>query len=187
MKGIVELLVRARIRSPSDGPYGANSSARRGVRAVLGGKRLGWLGEIADDIRQSRSARSGDGRRTRPDRPGSLANFWPPYDPIPEYPAIERDLNFVLDEAVSWQELLEETVRTAAGPLLESVAFASQYRGQQIPACKKSYVAQLVSEPTMTLTGEDVNAVQQKVSAACHEKLKATLHSLLRPPSASCC
>ena len=58
-----------------------------------------------------------------------IADFAPANKPLPEFPAIERDLNFILDDAVTWQEL-EGVARSAAGPLLESIAFESQYRGQ---------------------------------------------------------
>ena len=61
------------------------------------------------------------------------------------------------------------------GPLLESVAFASQYRGQQIPANKKSYVLRLhYRAPDRTLTTEEIDAAQSAIVAACREKLAAT-------------
>src|SRR5262249_58147346 len=72
----------------------------------------------------------------------SIAEFGARYGRICEFPAMGRDLSFVMDESVTWQEL-EEMVRGAAGPLLESVEFADQYRGQQIPANKKSYLLRL--------------------------------------------
>ena len=93
----------------------------------------------------------------------------------PNIRGAEGDLNFVLDEAVPWQEL-EEVVRTAAGPLLESVSFASQYRGQQIPANNKSYVLHLsYRAPDRTLTTEEIDAAQKAVITACSEKLAAAL------------
>lgn len=179
VKGIVELLVKRTNRQavlvarPVDRP---EFLAGRGCELLVDGRRLGWLGEIADDV------------RTRLDLHDPvtaaeidlsvlerIANFFPPYAPIPEYPAVERDLNFVLDEAVSWQEL-EEIVRGAAGPLLESVAFASQYRGQQIPASKKSYVLRLhYRAADRTLTTEEVDVSQKTVVEACHQKLAAAL------------
>lgn len=179
MKGIVELLVTRTNRDASVTARPANRPEfipGRGCELLLGGKRLGWLGEIADDVRQQldlhdpvTAAEIDLGVLTE------IASFHLPYVPVPEYPAIERDLNFVLEEAVSWHEL-EEVVRSSAGPLLESVAFASQYRGQQIPANKKSYVLRLhYRAGDRTLTTEEVDAAQKAVVAACGEKLAAAL------------
>src|SRR5262249_31937460 len=103
----------------------------------------------------------------------AIAEFSPLYEPIREFPGIDRDLNFVLEESVTWQEL-EAVVRSAAGPLLESLDFASQYPGQQIAENKKSYVLRLsYRAPDRTLTADEVDAFQNAVVAACREKLGA--------------
>ena len=98
----------------------------------------------------------------------------PQFTPLPQYPAMERDLNFVLDETVTWQQL-EQTVRTSAGPLLDAVSFVDQYRGKQIPAGKKSYVLSIAyRSPERTLTSEEVDDAQQSVVTVCERELGAT-------------
>jgi phenylalanyl-tRNA synthetase beta chain len=179
MKGIVELLVE---RTNRGAAVAARACDRpefrpgRGCELLVNGKRLGWLGEIADEVRQSLELHD-------PVTAAEIdlavleevADFFPPYNPVPEYQGMERDLNFVLDEAVAWQEL-EEVVRGAAGPLLESVSFASQYRGPQIPPDKKSYLLHLYYRSSeRTLTTEEVDASQNAVVAACNTKLAAAL------------
>lgn len=105
----------------------------------------------------------------------TVANLSPVFTPFPEHPLMERDLNFLLDEQISWQEL-EDVVRGSAGKLLEKVAFVSQYRGQQIAADKKSYVVRLqYRAPDRTLTTEEVDAAQKAVVGACESKLGAAL------------
>jgi phenylalanyl-tRNA synthetase beta chain len=148
----------------------------RGCELLVNRKRLGWLGELAEDVRQALelhdpvTAAEIDLAVLE-----EIADFFPQYEPVPEYQGMERDLNFVLDEAVAWQEL-EEVVRGAAGPLLESVSFASQYRGQQIPPNKKSYLLHLhFRSSERTLTTEEVDASQNAVVAACSAKLAAAL------------
>jgi phenylalanyl-tRNA synthetase beta chain len=95
--------------------------------------------------------------------------------PLPAHPAVARDLNFVLDEAVSWQKL-ETVVRRAAQPLLRRVAFVDQYRGKQLPAGKKSYVLKLEYQSLeRTLSGDEVDAAQQAVIGACRAELGAEL------------
>jgi len=179
MKGIVERLVERTNREAAVVARPVNRPEfipGRGCELLVGGKRLGWLGEIADGVREQLDL-------SDPVTAAEIdlavleenANFFPPYQPVPEYPAIERDLNFVLDEAIAWQEL-EEVVRIAAGPLLESVHFASQYRGQQIPADKKSYVVRLrYRAPDRTLHTEEVDGAEKAIVALCSEKLSAAL------------
>ncbi|HMC10692.1 MAG TPA: phenylalanine--tRNA ligase subunit beta [Pirellulaceae bacterium] len=179
MKGIVEMLVARTNREANVAARPCNRpefAAGRGCELLVNGKRLGWLGEIADDIRQKLDLQD-------PVAAAELdltvleeiAIFFPPYSPFPEFMGMHPSLNFVMDEAVSWQEL-EDVVRQSAGPLLESVKFESQYRGQQIPANKKSYVLKLgFRAADRTLTGEEVEAAVKIIVSACHEKLSATL------------
>jgi phenylalanyl-tRNA synthetase beta chain len=177
LKGVVEQLLDAinhqvrLVAIPAEGPW---FQPGRGAELQVHGQRLGWLGEISHEVRTALSLHD----------PASffeidlavlepLVQLSPPYTPVPEYPSINRDINFVLDEAVSYTEL-SDVIRTSAGSLLEEVAFASQYRGPQIPADKKSYVVRLhYRAPDRTLTSEEVDAIQGKVIADCAAKLAA--------------
>jgi phenylalanyl-tRNA synthetase beta chain len=177
LKGVIEQLLDAinhqvRLTAvPAEGPW---FQPGRGAELQVHGQRLGWLGEISHEVRTALSLHD----------PASffeidlavlepLVQLSPPYTPVPEYPSINRDINFVLDEAVSYTEL-SDVIRTSAGSLLEEVAFASQYRGPQIPADKKSYVVRLhYRAPDRTLTSEEVDAIQGRVIADCAAKLAA--------------
>jgi phenylalanyl-tRNA synthetase beta chain len=181
LKGVVESVVDA-------ASHAARLSVRpatvagftegRGCELLLNGKRLGWLGEIHDDLRKEFDLHdSVTAAELDLSVLETVADFEPKYHPIPEYPAMDRDLNFVLDESVSWHEL-ENVVRDAAGALLESVAFGSQYRGPQIPPDKKSYVAHLkYRSADRTLTADEVDAAQARVIAACQTRLQAQLRA----------
>ena len=177
LKGVVEQLLDAinhqvRLTAiPAEGPW---FQPGRGAELQVNGQRLGWLGEISHEVRTVLSLHDSasffeiDLAVLEP-----LVQLSPPYTPVPEYPAINRDINFVLDESVSYTEL-SEVIRTSAGTLLEEVAFSSQYRGPQIPADKKSYVVRLhYRAPDRTLTSEEVDAIQGKVIADCASKLAA--------------
>ena len=107
----------------------------------------------------------------------SNADLIPLFRPIPQFQGSTRDLNLVLDDHVTW-EFLEQTVRGAAGPLLESVRFGGQYKGKQIPDGKKSYLVTLVYRSShRTLTGEEIERAQQSVVAACLNQVGATLRT----------
>jgi phenylalanyl-tRNA synthetase beta chain len=148
----------------------------RGCEVWLNGRRWGFAGELADAVRQKLDLHDpASAAELDLGLLESVADLSPKFQPIPTYPAIERDLNFVLDEAVTWSELAA-AIRIAAGPLLESVVYASQYRGPQIPANKKSYVARLnYRAPDRTLTADEVEGFQKQVVSACGEQLGATL------------
>lgn len=97
------------------------------------------------------------------------------FQELPRFPAIERDLNFLLDEHITWEDL-EGVVRDNAGPLLDSVSFGGQYRGEQIPADKKSYVVTIgYRSDQRTLTNEEIEDAQAQVVAACQADLGISL------------
>ena len=181
VKGIVEELA-ARL-NPSAQVIARPSSiaqftAGRGAEVLLNGRFWGWLGEldrsVADqlDLRDAVTIAELDLSVLE-----SVADLVPKFQPLPSYQSSSRDLNFVLDDPVTWNEL-SVVVRGAAGPLLESIGFGGQYRGKQIPEGKKSYLVTLMyRSPERTLTSDEVEAAQQSVIAACQSQLGATLRA----------
>jgi len=179
LKGVIEELARRINRAatvttrPSDVSQFAEG---RGAEVLLDGRPWGWLGEldasIAEDLklRDSTTVAELDFSVLE-----TISDLNPQFEPLPQFPIVTRDLNFVLDEAVTWQQL-EETVRAAAGDLLDSVSFGGQYRGKQIPADKKSYVITVgYRSPERTLTAEEVELAQKSVIEACEKQHGATL------------
>ena len=142
----------------------------------LNGTLWGWLGELnrtvtdALDLKEAVTIAELDVSLL--ERNAELVSE---FKPLAQFPAIDRDLNFVLAEEVTWEKL-ESIVSGAAGPLLAHIGFGGQYRGKQIDADKKSYVVTLsYRSPDRTLTADEVEACQQAVIAACGEKLGARL------------
>jgi phenylalanyl-tRNA synthetase beta chain len=94
------------------------------------------------------------------------ANLRPTFRPLPQFPAMERDLALVVDEAVTWEQIAA-AVASAQVAELESTAPLSVYRGKQIPAGKKSVALSLVlRSPSGTLTGDQADAMTAKILAA---------------------
>ena len=145
---------------------------------LLGDERLGWLGELDRAVTDRLDLR--DAATVAELHLAALegiAELTPAAAALPQYPAIERDLNFVLDDSVTWEQLAA-VAREAAGPLLESISFGGQYRGKQIPAGKKSYVVTFsYRSPERTLTSDEVDASQKAIIAACRERMGAALRS----------
>lgn len=178
-KGVVETLAK-RINPqsvvtlrPSNQPQFVPG---RGAEVLLNSQPLGWLGELSRDVTDKLNLRdSVIAAELDLATLEAAPNLVPTFAELPRFPSISRDLNFVLDEFVTWDTLVE-VVRSSAGSSLDAVSFSSQYRGQQIPADKKSYVLTVAFRaPDRTLTSEEVDAAVKSVIEACSAKLGATL------------
>ncbi|MCA9027927.1 MAG: phenylalanine--tRNA ligase subunit beta [Planctomycetaceae bacterium] len=149
-------------------------AAGRGAEVYLNGQPWGWLGELDRSVTDQLDLRDAVTACELDMAPLiDVLERTPQYVPLPQYPSMHRDLNFLLDDKVSWQEL-ERIVQISAGPLLERVSFVDQYRGKQIPVGKKSYVLSIAYRSLdRTLTSEEVDTAQKTVVAACEQQLGA--------------
>lgn len=96
------------------------------------------------------------------------------YEPIPLYPAVKRDVSFVLEARISYADMVK-TLR-GADSLLASVEIFDTYIGRGVPEGKKSVAFHLEYRlPVRTLTSEEVDAVHERVLAALRDKLDATI------------
>jgi phenylalanyl-tRNA synthetase beta chain len=159
-----------------DGAHHALFSAGKGAELALNGQHWGYLGPISDALADRfKLAASCTVAELRLDVLESASQLVAQYEPLTAFPAVERELNLVIDEAVTWQELAD-IVRAAAGKHLEDLQFLHLYRGAQVPSAKKSLHFRIVYRaPDRTLTSEEVEAFQQAVLSACQNKLDATL------------
>jgi len=99
------------------------------------------------------------------------------YEPLPQFPAIVRDLAIVLDEAVTWAEI-EKAVAAAATDHLESIEPIDVYRGRQVPAGRKSVAIRLtLRSADGTLTHEQADAAQGQILAAIGSAVGGTLRT----------
>lgn len=87
------------------------------------------------------------------------------YQPLPKYPAVTRDLAFVLDQDILLADL-EAEIKVMAGPLLEKLELFDIYQGKGIDPGKKSAAFALsFRSADRTLTDSDVNPVIEKILA----------------------
>lgn len=149
-------------------------TAGRGAELALGGEPLGWLGELDRSVTDTIDLQSAvTVFELSLDVLVAHAQLIPRVAEVPQFPPMTRDINFVLDEAVAWDDL-SNTAREAAGPLLESIRFVEQYRGKGIDPGKKSYVFSLVYRAAdRTLESDEVDAAQAKVVHTCVSKFDA--------------
>lgn len=105
-----------------------------------------------------------------------LAELVPQQKVVSMFPSVERDLNFVMDESVRWNEL-ESVVRSAAGQKLKSVQYRETYRDAKKDGQdrKRVLLSVQLQRADGTLSGTDADAMIQSVIGACQKTLGAEL------------
>jgi len=181
VRGVLEaifdaLRLKGRVRFVATDRY-ADLEAGAAAEILLDDQPLGMIGRLAKP-----AARAFD-----LDEPPTVAELLlarlveaaalePVFQALPQFPAITRDLAIVVAEAVTWAQVAE-AVAAANAKDIESLAPVSVYRGNPIPAGKKSVALRLVlRSKTETLTHEEADAMQ----AAVLESLKSSLAAELR-------
>ena len=97
--------------------------------------------------------------------------------PQSAYPAVTRDLNLVVDEAIRWADLAA-TVREHGGPCFESLEYRDTYRDPERLGDKKSLLLTIALRSTEgTLTSQQADEVRDRIVAACRRTHGAELRT----------
>jgi phenylalanyl-tRNA synthetase beta chain len=107
-----------------------------------------------------------------------LARLIPQSADLSPYPAVERDFNLVVDEAVSWGAI-ERTLRASAGVMLEQVTYLDTYRdADRLGHGKKSLLFSVVLRGReSTLTSAEADRVRDDVVDRCQKEHGAKLRA----------
>jgi len=91
------------------------------------------------------------------------------FHPLPKFPAVYRDLSFMVDESLEAEKVVE-AIRALKDPYLDEVSLFDVYRGAPISPGKKgvSYRIRYQAEDR-TLTDEEVNQYNERVMARLKE------------------
>lgn len=97
------------------------------------------------------------------------------YQPLPKFPASTRDIAVLCDDAIPVVSL-EKAIRNAVGAILEQVTLFDVYKGNQIPAGKKSVAYSMsLRAADRTLTDEECDRAMKKAITALENEFHATL------------
>jgi phenylalanyl-tRNA synthetase beta chain len=97
------------------------------------------------------------------------------FEPLPQFPAIRRDIAMLVSEAITHAKVLE-VVEQAKVANLESVDLFDVFRGQHLPDGQKSMAyAFTYRHVERTLTDAEVNAAHEKLAEQLREKLATTI------------
>ncbi len=149
--------------------------APQAAQLRLGGELLGYVGQVSEAGRKVFKLR---GKTTvgelRLSVLESQARLIQTSQPVPTYPPVQNDLNFIVDETLRWGDLAA-TVRAQAAGLLEHIEFRETYRDKLLAGKKKLLFSFTLRSPEGTLTGDDVARVREKIITACQQQHGAAL------------
>jgi phenylalanyl-tRNA synthetase beta chain len=164
---------RVKFQGASEAPF-LEAGAASAILAQ--GEQIGILGEIHGDVRQAFELKHKviffelDFTKTI-ERIEEKRTF----KALPRFPAVTRDLALIVNERISTEDLLE-VIRGANNGLIAEMKVFDLYRGNPIPAGKKSLAFRLkFQEEGRTLTDAEVNGLHQRVIQLLAEKHGAIL------------
>jgi len=185
MKGVVQgLLEQLGCQKPRfEAAVGAAAGVAglhpgRAARVSFDGTAAGFVGELLPAL--AAAYRLPEGTCVMELELDALAENMAPaaqYVAPPRYPAVVRDLAFVVDAAVP-AERVEAVIRGAGGALLEEVRLFDVYQGPSIPdGCRSLAYTLAYRLAERTLTDPEVDAAHDEVRRALVTGLGATLRS----------
>jgi len=99
----------------------------------------------------------------------------PSYQALSKFPAVSRDLAFVVEESVQWSQV-ETEIRKQAGESLTNLTLFDVYRGQGIENGRKSLALGLTwQDPSRTLNDEEITNWVDAVVRSLADSLGAQL------------
>ncbi len=139
------------------------------AKIVVGKTEVGYIGKVDSDIASSFDLDS-DVFVASIDLDQLHAGKKAKFQPLPEFPSIERDLVFLFDKDVTSESVLQ-TVKKACGSQLVQAHIFDLYDGKGVPEDKVSLGIRFVlQDAKRTLTQEDSDqAMQAVVDAIAHQ------------------
>jgi phenylalanyl-tRNA synthetase beta chain len=145
----------------------------------FGGEMLGYMGKLLPEGQKHFDLRGPTTVAEIKIAPlAASADLMPIYTPLPAFPAVTRDINLVVDEAVRWADVAA-TVYANGGPQLEHLQYRDTYRDpKRLGEAKKSLLMTLtIRWKDGTLTSQQADDIRDQVVAACRAKHGAELRT----------
>ena len=181
IKGVVEILLKhLHITSPLDARPTACALFETGRAAELqiGGQSLGVIGELSTAALKQFDLKSPcAAAELNLDLLVSLACLIAQHAPLPDFPAVDRDLSLLLARSITWADLAHAT-RAAGGPYLETITYLDTFRGKGMSEEAQSvHFGLRFRHPERTLDGAEVDRCVESIVNACRQQFQAALRS----------
>ena len=185
VKGAAELALHAAGAGAMEvAPYAAGAGPRyleqgRAAAITVAGRPVGWFGEVSLGVREAFDLHA----------PVFLAELsltalleWPQrdvrYQPLPRFPAVQRDLAVVVAAEVAAGEI-EAAIRAMNLPLLARITLFDVYEGEQVGMGKRSLAWSLTFQaPDRTLTDREVNELHGRIVAEVGRRFAADIRGM---------
>ena len=96
---------------------------------------------------------------------------------VPKFPEVRRDLALLLDEKISFEQIVQ-IAKKSEKTLLKDIQLFDVYQGKNLDSTKKSYaVSFTLQDMQATLNDKQIDKVMTKLIKAYEEELGATLRS----------
>jgi len=163
--------------APGDGPRYLEQG--RAAALSVDGRPVGWFGEVALGVREAFDLSA----------PVFLAELSLTailalprtdirYQPLPRFPAVQRDLAVVVRDEVTAGEI-EAAIRALELPLLSRLTLFDVYEGGQVGAGKRSLAWSLTFQaPDRTLTDGEVNELHARIVAEISRRFAAEVRGV---------
>jgi phenylalanyl-tRNA synthetase beta chain len=161
----------ASVRPSSDEVFGALEPGATLVIADPSGTVVGWGGRVADDMVDTPVWASDVWalELSLPDEVKALGATTS--QPLPQYPAAERDLALLVPDHVMSQAV-SAVIRSSAGPQLEALELFDLYSGEGVPEDARSLAFRLrFRSPKRTLKDKEVDRSVKQVMQRLEEEL----------------
>jgi phenylalanyl-tRNA synthetase beta chain len=171
LKGDLESLAAAagatlEFRAPVE-PFGHPGRSADVYRTDLaeGAVRIGWIGQLHPRLQRQLDLDL-DVFAFELDLEPLQQRALPRAEERSRFPAVRRDLAFVVGADVAWASLAE-AVRAAAGPVLRDLVLFDRYAGPGVESgCKSLAMGLILQDNTRTLTDQDADALVERVVAS---------------------
>jgi phenylalanyl-tRNA synthetase beta chain len=99
------------------------------------------------------------------------------YEPLPRFPAVERDFSVFLSEGVAFAQV-QQTIESLSVPENACIEAADLFRGKNVPAGKFSLLVRVTFQSREgTFTEAQINEFSTRIVAALEKNLGATLRA----------
>ena len=145
LRGVIEALVHILAKDTDIDLIPAELCwARAGADIVVDGERIGSCGIISQKVAANFDLTEVEvcGAKLNFDALRDMASQTQTTRPLPKFPAITRDLSLIIDEDLTWADIIG-TINKKAPIELEATEFIGIYRGKPIPDGKKSITVSL--------------------------------------------
>ena len=175
-KGVVEgLLCHLGVEVNFEGCSDARLHPNKQAAVIIAGNRLGVIGELHPKVLEAFEITDAYLFEINLSQLLPFTVEHEMFQPIPRFPAVERDIALIVDAKVTHYSL-QSIIKGFS--LVAGVTIFDVYSGKQVPPGEKSLAYRITFQsPTHTLTDDEVDGVQQQILDKLSQDLGATLRS----------